>query len=90
MSVLGDIFKEANVSDDKIKEIVEKLRENPLDALAAVQALNLDQEVIGKIMGTVMSNPNAIDELAKEMGVSQEDIDKIKDQINNPPSLGED
>jgi hypothetical protein len=86
MSVLGDIFKEANVTTEQIKDIVEKLKSNPLEALAAVQALNLSDEVNGKIMGTVMSNPDAINELAKEVGISDEDLENIKKQMENPPT----
>ena len=87
MSQLGDIFKEAGIDENTIKDIVSKLKVNPMDAMAAVQALNLPNEVVQNIMATVMMNPGAIEELAKEMGLGGDDIAAIKDQLNQSTDL---
>jgi hypothetical protein len=81
MSVLGDVFKSAGVSDDKLLAVVKLLKENPMAAMAAVQELNLGEEVIQKVMGAVMVNPAAIEELAKELGLSDDDLSAIKNQV---------
>jgi NACalpha-BTF3-like transcription factor len=87
MSQLGNIFKEAGINEDTIKDIVSKLKVNPIDAMAAVQALNLPNEVVQNIMGTVMMNPSAIEELAQELGMGGEDIAAIKDQLNQTTDM---
>ena len=81
MSVLGDVFKSAGVSDDKLLAVVKLLKENPMAAMSAVQELNLGEEVIQKVMGAVMVNPAAIEELAKELGLSDDDLTAIKNQV---------
>ena len=82
MSVLGQIFLEAGVEKAKLFNVVDLLRVNPMAAMVAVQELKLSDEVMHKIMATVMMNPNAIEDLAKELGLSQEDISVIKNQIS--------
>ena len=85
MSELATIFTSAGVAEDKLVTIVKMLRENPLAALSAVQELQLPNDVIQQIMGIVMSNPSAIEELAQSMGLSEEDISAIKEQIPQSP-----
>lgn len=87
MSQLGTIFKEAGIDETTIKDIVSKLKVNPMDAMVAVQALNLPNEVVQNIMATVMMNPGAIEELAIEMGLGGEDIAAIKNQLNQSTDL---
>jgi hypothetical protein len=82
MSVLGQIFNAAGVEKQKLFNVVELLRENPMAAMLAVQELKLSDEVMQKIMATVMMNPKAIEDLALELGLSQEDISVIKNQIS--------
>lgn len=81
MSLLGDIFKSAGVSEDKLLTVVKLLKENPMAAMAAVQELNLAEDVIQKVMGAVMMNPSAIEDLVKELGLSDEDLSAIKSQV---------
>ncbi len=87
MSQLGNIFTEAGIEKDVIIDIVSKLKENPLEAMAAVQALNLPTEVMQSIMSTVMMNPGAIEELATEVGLGGEDIEAIKSQLNQTTDM---
>jgi hypothetical protein len=84
--MLGDIFEQAGIEREKLLEIVKLLKENPMAAMAAVQGLNLSEEIMQKVMGTVMMNPNAIEELAKELGLSDEDLKNIKDRVQPPNS----
>lgn len=87
MSQLGQIFNDAGIDKEAISSIVKKLKENPIEAMAAVQALNLPNDVVQNIMGTVMMNPNAIEELALEMGLGGDDIKAIKDQLNQTTEM---
>lgn len=82
MSVLGDIFKNAGVEQAKLVEVVKLLKENPMAAMAAVQALNLPEETIQQVMGAVMVNPAAIEDFARELGLSEDDLTAIKNQVN--------
>lgn len=81
MSALGDVFTTAGVAQQQLIEIVALLKDNPMAAMAAVQKLELDQTVMQQVMGVVMANPNAIEELAKELGLSDQDIKAVQDQI---------
>ena len=81
MSALGDVFKAAGVAHQQLVEIVALLKDNPMAAMAAVQKLELDETVLQQVMGVVMANPNAIEDLAKELGLSDEDIKAVQDQI---------
>jgi hypothetical protein len=81
MSVLGQIFTDAGVEKEQLSHVVKLLRENPMAAMMAVQELKLGDDVMQKIMATVMMNPDSIEELAMELGLTQEDLDAIKNQI---------
>lgn len=89
MSALGDIFKKEGVSEAQLSEIVGALKVDPMAAMAQVKALNLSEEANGKIIAVVMTQPDAIDELATELGLSQEDIDIVKKTMQNPPDISE-
>lgn len=85
MSKLGEIFKREGVSNETLIEIVRTLQEDQMQAMTMVAELNLPNEANTEIMQAVMSDPNAIDELAKEIGISEEEIDSIKDKLNPGP-----
>lgn len=81
MSALGDIFKQHNIDESALKNLVAELKTNPMAAMGLLQGLNLPPEVMQQLMGIVMMNPTAIDEFAAELGVSQEDIDELKNNF---------
>ena len=82
MSILGQIFTEAGVEQQKLIQVVNLLRANPMAAMVAVQELKLSDDVMKKIMVTVMMDPHAIEDLAKELGLTEEDISAIKNKFN--------
>ena len=82
MSKLNKIFEELNISKDKIKSIINTLRENPLMAMEKINALGLAPETIQAIINIVMTDPTALDELTKKVGLSDEELDIIKKQLD--------
>lgn len=84
MSKLAQILENAGVDQTTMLDIVKALMANPLEAMSKVQALNLSQEVLQEIMSTVMTDKNAIDDLANQLGLSKDELDNIKKQI--PPT----
>ncbi|MBF0196664.1 MAG: DUF2999 family protein [Planctomycetes bacterium] len=82
MSELKKIFTEAGVEEEQLRSIVSLLKENPMGALLAIQQLQLPEEVMQKIMSVAMSDPASVEELAKEMGLTEEDVESIKTQLN--------
>ena len=82
MSILGQIFTAAGVEQQKLIQVVNLLRANPMAAMVAVQELKLSDDVMKKIMVTVMMDPHAIEDLAKELGLTEEDISAIKNKFN--------
>ena len=82
MSILGQIFTEAGVGQQKLIQVVNLLRANPMAAMVAVQELKLSDDVMKKIMVTVMMDPHAIEDLAKELGLTEDDISAIKNKFN--------
>lgn len=78
MSILGDIFKQHNIDNQRLVELVEQLKTNPMAAMGLLQGLQLPPETMQQLMGVVMTNPAAIDEFAVELGISQADIDELR------------
>jgi len=87
MSKLGEIFKAAGVSEISIITIIQKLKNNPIEAMTAIQALNLPNDTVQNIMGTVMMNPKAIEELAFELGLDDKDVQAIKSKLNQTTEM---
>lgn len=85
-SKLGKLFEEAGVEPEKLVNIVQLLQTDVMSAMAAVGELNLSPEVLSQVMGVAMADPAAIDDLAKELGIGEDELKAVRDQIQGPPT----
>jgi hypothetical protein len=74
MNPIIETLKEYNVSDEKIKEVFQALTDNPITAMATVQALGIPTEKIQSIMMMLMTDPSLIKDAVDELGL---DFDKV-------------
>jgi hypothetical protein len=74
MNPIIETLKEYNVSDEKIKEVFQSLTDNPITAMATVQALGIPTEKIQSIMMMLMTDPSLIKDAVDELGL---DFDKV-------------
>lgn len=78
MSTLNDLFAELGVSKETVKELVALYRSDQMAAMAKFNELNLPQEKVMAIAMQLMMNPAALDDLAEELGITQDEIDQVK------------
>lgn len=83
MSLLGDLFKAHDISRERLVELIKALQANPMGAMTYLHKLNLPPEVMQKMMGIVLTVPQAISDFAQELGISGETVNKIKDKMSN-------
>lgn len=76
-------LKEHNVSDEKVHELFQAFTENPMAAMALVQQLGIPPEQLQQLMGLVMTQPHLIKEASDELGISDAEFAKAKEQLNN-------
>ena len=78
-----DLLKNLNVTPEqmeKLQDVMAGAKDNPMAAMAAVQEI-LPADVIQQLMMSMMQNPDALKDLAKSAGVSDEQIDELKGQL---------
>lgn len=80
---LNTILSDLNLSEEQAKELSEAIRTNPMNSLALFQKYQISPEVIQSVIGKLMANPELLMQTAKQMGVSDEDIEKVKGTFNN-------
>lgn len=76
-------LKEHNVSDERVRELFQAFTENPMAAMALVQQLGIPPEQLQQLMGLVMTQPHLIKEASDELGISDAEFAKAKEQLNN-------
>lgn len=76
-------LKEHNVSDEKVHELFQAFTENPMAAMALVQQLGIPPEQLQQLMGLVMTQPHLIKEASDELGISDAEFAKAKEQLIN-------
>lgn len=81
MSLLGDILGKAGVSQEQMTELVSLLKTDPSALLTRVQDFAFPPEVLQQLMGVVLMQPQAIEELATELGITDEELAGIKSKI---------
>lgn len=78
MSILNDMFAELGVSKETLKELVAMYRVDSMAAMAKFKELGLPEDKVMAIGLQLMMNPTAMDELAAELGITQEEIEQAK------------
>ncbi|MGJ8691223.1 MAG: DUF2999 family protein [Thalassotalea sp.] len=81
MNPIIQLLKDANISDEKIKEIFQALTENPLMAMATIGQLGIEAEKLQPVMMQVMMNPALITEAVAELGLDLSAVDKAKEVL---------
>ena len=71
MSQLSQLFNALDISKETVKDIVATLMEDPLAAMEKVQKLNISPDILQQITQIVLLEPGAIDELAREIGITE-------------------
>ena len=82
MNPIIQLLKDANIGDEKIKEIFQALTENPLMAMATIGQLGIPPEQLQPVMMQVMTNPALIKEAVEELGLDFSAVEKAKEQLN--------
>ena len=76
-----EFLKDLNLSEEQLKqvqELISKAGDNPMEALGMLQQI-LPADAIQQLMMKVMQNPGALLDMAKNIGISDEQISSIKD-----------
>ncbi|MDD2941397.1 MAG: DUF2999 family protein [bacterium] len=81
MSLLGDILGKAGISQEQMTELVSLLKDDPSALLTRIQEFALPPEILQQLMGVVLMQPQAIEELATELGITNEDLAGIKSSL---------
>ena len=81
MSTLNDMFSELGVSKETVKELVALYCTDQMAAMAKFNELNLPQEKVMAIAMQLMMNPAALDDLAEELGITQDEIEQVKNNF---------
>lgn len=81
MSPLGALIKELNISPEKFAALSSAMS-NPFEAMQKIQELGIPMEFFQKAMMIMMTNPNALSELAQEMGASDDQLKSAQEMVN--------
>lgn len=79
---LTDMLQGMNIPQDELAEIMALAKSEPMAAMAKIQEY-LSPEMIQSMMQMMMSNPAAMQDAMKQAGVSEDDVEKLKDQFGN-------
>ena len=81
MNPIIQLLKDANVSDEKTKEVFQALVENPLMAMATIGQLGIEPDKLQAVMMQVMTQPTLIKEAVEELGLDFSAVEKAKEQL---------
>lgn len=82
MNPIIQLLKDANISDEKTKEVFQSLTENPLMAMNIIGALGIAPEKLQAVMMQVITTPQLIEEAVEELGFDFSAVQKAKEQLN--------
>jgi hypothetical protein len=74
MNPLKQLFANLNLSEEQLQDLATSFQQNPMAALAKIQALPLPPDFLSQAMGIMMAHPNAMTELAASFGIDSEAI----------------
>ena len=81
MNPILQLLKDANISDEKTKEIFQALTENPLMAMSTIGELGIAPDKLQAVMMQVMTNPDLIKDAVNELGLDFSAVEKAKQQL---------
>lgn len=77
MSSLKDLIQELNLSPESLSELAGAMN-NPFMAMQKVQELGISMDFFQRAFQVLMANPNALADLASDMGLPAEEAEKAK------------
>lgn len=86
MNPIIQLLKDANISDEKIKDVFQALTENPLMAMATIGQLGIEPEKLQAVMMQVMTNPDLIKQAVGELGLDFSKVEQAKQQLQQKDS----
>ena len=81
MNPIIETLKEYNVTDEQVKEVFQALTENPISAMATVQALGIPPEKLQSIMMMLMTDPSLIEDAVEELGLDFSKVVEAKNKL---------
>lgn len=76
-----EILARLGLSEEQGRALLDAATKNPMEALALLQTYNPDPATLQDLMSQFMTNPQIFVDLAISLGVSQEQIDKLKAMV---------
>ncbi|MCM8531749.1 MAG: DUF2999 family protein [Lentisphaeraceae bacterium] len=76
-----EILARLGLSEEQGRALLDAATKNPMEALALLQTYNPDPATLQDLMSQFMTNPQIFVDLAISLGVSQEQIDKLKGMV---------
>lgn len=81
MNPIIELLKDANISDEKTKEVFQMLVENPLMAMTTIGKLGIAPDKLQAVMMQVMTQPTLIKEAVEALGLDFDAVKKAKEQL---------
>ncbi len=81
MNPIIELLKDANISDEKTKEVFQMLVENPLMAMTTIGKLGIAPDKLQAVMMQVMTQPTLIKEAVEALGLDFDALEKAKEQL---------
>lgn len=77
MLELKKLFEEVNIPKEKLEDLAQSLKSEPMAAMGLIQQLNLPPDFFLKVMAIDTANPNAALDFASELGISKDTVDEL-------------
>lgn len=81
MNPIIELLKDANISDEKTKEVFQMLVETPLMAMTTIGKLGIAPDKLQAVMMQVMTQPTLIKEAVEALGLDFDAVKKAKEQL---------
>ena len=81
MNPIIELLRDANISDEKTKEVFQMLVENPQMAMTIIGKLGIAPDKLQAVMMQVMTQPTLIKEAVEALGLDFDAVKKAKEQL---------
>ena len=79
---LKQLLEELKLTEEQLAELSAAVKVNPMSAVALLQKFEVDPQAMQKVAMTLMSNPELLSATAKQIGLSENDLESVKGQMN--------
>jgi hypothetical protein len=81
MEELLELFEQFEIPEERLRAVAAQALENPMAAMASLQEY-MTPEMTQQLLGYLMTNPAALEQVARHVGLSDEDVGRIQDKLN--------